>query len=74
METYVRLMKSKHLQAEGFLGYRHRAEEIVRIVKAERADFLVLGGHGHTGIKDWIYGETTNQVRHKVKIPVLVVQ
>ncbi|SFW59741.1 Nramp family divalent metal transporter [Chitinophaga sancti] len=74
METYVRLMKTKNLQAEGFLGYRHRAEEIVRIVKAEKADFLVLGGHGHTGIKDWIYGETTNQVRHKVKIPVLVVQ
>jgi len=74
METYVSLMKSKGLHAEGFLGYRHRAEEIVRIVKAEKADFLVLGGHGHTGIKDWIYGETTNQVRHKVKIPVLVVQ
>lgn len=74
MDTYVKLMKNKNLQAEGFLGYRHRAEEIVRIVKAEKADFLVLGGHGHTGIKDWIYGETTNQVRHKVKIPVLVVQ
>lgn len=74
MDTYVRLMKNKNLHAEGFLGYRHRAEEIVRIVKAEKADFLVLGGHGHTGIKDWIYGETTNQVRHKVKIPVLVVQ
>ncbi|WP_343674789.1 Nramp family divalent metal transporter [Chitinophaga sp.] len=74
METYVSLLKSKNLHAEGFLGYRHRAEEIVRIVKSEKADFLVLGGHGHTGIKDWIYGETTNQVRHKVKIPVLVVQ
>jgi manganese transport protein len=74
MDTYVKLMKNKNLHAEGFLGYRHRAEEIVRIVKAEKADFLVLGGHGHTGIKDWIYGETTNQVRHKVKIPVLVVQ
>lgn len=74
MDTYINLMKAKGLLAEGFLGYRHRAEEIVRIVKEEKADFLVLGGHGHTGIKDWIYGETTNQVRHKVKIPVLVVQ
>jgi manganese transport protein len=74
MEAYIKLMKAKGLLADGFLGYRHRAEEIVRIVKEEKADFLVLGGHGHTGIKDWIYGETTNQVRHKVKIPVLVVQ
>ncbi|MVT11517.1 Nramp family divalent metal transporter [Chitinophaga tropicalis] len=74
METYVTLLHSRNIRARGLLGYRHRAEEIVRIVKEEEADFLVLGGHGHTGIKDWIYGETTNQVRHKVRIPVLVVQ
>ena len=74
MQAYISLLHAKNIRAKGLLGYRHRAEEIVRIVKEERADFLVLGGHGHTGIKDWIYGETTNQVRHKVRIPVLVVQ
>ena len=42
-------------------------------MKEEQADLLVLGGHGHSGIKDWLYGETVNQVRHKVHIPVLVV-
>jgi len=46
----------------------------VRIVKEEKADFIVMGGHGHTGIKDWIYGETAHQVRHNVKVPVLLVQ
>jgi manganese transport protein len=74
MQAYISLLHAKNIRARGLLGYQHRAEEIVRIVKEERADFLVLGGHGHTGIKDWIYGETTNQVRHKVRIPVLVVQ
>jgi manganese transport protein len=74
LDAYIALLRSKNISAKGMLGYRHRAEEIVRIVKDQKADFLVLGGHGHTGIKDWIYGETTNQVRHKVKIPVLVVQ
>ncbi|TWW01409.1 Nramp family divalent metal transporter [Chitinophaga pinensis] len=74
MDAYISLLRARNLRAKGLLGYRHRAEEIVRIVKEEKADFLILGGHGHTGIKDWIYGETTNQVRHKVRIPVLVVQ
>lgn len=74
MQAYISLLHERNIRAKGLLGYRHRAEEIVRIVKEEKADFLVLGGHGHTGIKDWIYGETTNQVRHKVRIPVLVVQ
>ncbi|MBW8685149.1 Nramp family divalent metal transporter [Chitinophaga rhizophila] len=74
MDAYITLLRDRNIHAKGLLGYRHRAEEIVRIVKEEQADFLILGGHGHTGIKDWIYGETTNQVRHKVRIPVLVVQ
>lgn len=74
LDTYLSLLKSKNISARGILGYRHRAKEIVRIVKQEQADLLVLGGHGHTGIKDWIYGETVNNVRHYVHIPVLVVQ
>lgn len=74
LDTYLELLKSKNISAKGILGYRHRAKEIVRIVKQEKADLLILGGHGHTGIKDWIYGETVNNVRHYVHIPVLVVQ
>jgi manganese transport protein len=34
---------------------------------------LVIGAHGHSGIKDFFYGETINSVRHVLKIPVLVV-
>ncbi|SKA39775.1 manganese transport protein [Chitinophaga eiseniae] len=74
LDTYLALLNSRGIKARGMLGFRHRAKEIARIVNHEKADFLVLGGHGHKGIKDWIYGETANQVRHFVKIPVLVVQ
>jgi len=34
---------------------------------------LVVGAHGHTGIKDIIFGQTVNSVRHALKIPVLMV-
>lgn len=74
LDTYIRLLAQRGVKATGQLGYRHRAKEIARIVKAENADLLVLGGHGHSGLKDWLYGETVNYVRHKVHIPVLVVQ
>ncbi|NSL88183.1 Nramp family divalent metal transporter [Chitinophaga sp. Mgbs1] len=74
LDTYLALLRSRGIKAHGVLGFRHRAKEIARIAIDEKADFLVLGGHGHRGIKDWIYGETANQVRHFVKIPVLVVQ
>jgi manganese transport protein len=74
LDTYVTLLKSRNIKARGVLGFRRRAKEIARIVKEENADFLVLGAHGHKGFKDWLYGETANQVRHHVKIPVLLVQ
>jgi len=55
------------------LGFGKRSDEIVRIVKETNAEMLVMGAHGHKGVEDFIHGETVNSVRHRVKIPVLVV-
>lgn len=73
LDSYVLQLQSRGFTAEGFLGYKNRVKEIVRIVKGVNADMLVMGAHGHTGIKDFIYGETVNTVRHELKIPVLIV-
>ena len=73
MDNYVAVLKKKGFTAVGFLGYRNRAKEIVRLAKEMKADILVMGAHGHSGLKDFIYGETVNTVRHELKIPVLVV-
>jgi manganese transport protein len=73
MDFYIQSLKEKGLQAEGAIGFKNRAKEIVRLVKEQKADMLVVGAHGHTGLKDFIYGETINTVRHELKIPVLVV-
>ncbi len=73
LDSYVLQLQSRGFTAAGFLGYKNRAKEIVRIVKAGNADMLVMGAHGHTGIQDFIYGETVNTVRHELKIPVLIV-
>ena len=73
LDDYVSQLIAKGFTAEGKLGFKDRAKEIVRIVKESKADMLVIGAHGHTGIKDLIYGETTDAVRHELSIPVLVV-
>jgi manganese transport protein len=73
LDLFVNYLKEKGYEAEGILGFRKSAREIVRITKEEKADMLVLGSHGHTGLKDFVYGETVNTVRHELKIPVLVV-
>jgi manganese transport protein len=73
LQHYITQLNEKGFKAEGKLGFRDRTKEIVRIVKEEGADMLIIGAHGHTGLKDWIYGETIESVRHELKVPVLIV-
>lgn len=73
LNVYVAQLKEKGVQVEGYLGFNVRAKEIARITREQQADMLVIGAHGHSGIKDLLYGETVDAVRHEVKIPVLVV-
>ena len=73
LNNYVSQLIARGFIAEGRLGFKNRSKEIVRIVKEAKADMLVIGAHGHTGLKDLIYGETTDAVRHELSIPVLVV-
>jgi manganese transport protein len=56
-----------------YIGYRNRIKEIVRIVNDTNSQMLVVGAHRHTGIKDYLFGETIDVVRHQLKIPVLIV-
>lgn len=70
---YVQQLKDRGFVAEARIGFGNRAKEIVKMVNESNADMLVIGAHGHSGIKDLIYGETINTVRHELKIPVLVV-
>ncbi|MBK7374910.1 MAG: Nramp family divalent metal transporter [Ferruginibacter sp.] len=73
LDSYVMELQARGFTAEGFLGYKNRVKEIVRITKGVHADMLVMGAHGHSGFRDFVYGETVNAVRHELKIPVLIV-
>lgn len=73
MEGYVEELKEQGYNALGLLGFDGRVKEIVRLVKERQAEILIIGAHGHTGLKDVVYGETVEAVRHELKIPVLVV-
>ena len=55
------------------LGHGDPAREIARIVKEERADLLITGSHGHSGLSDVVFGATVSSVRHLVTCPILTV-
>lgn len=73
LQLYADQLNSLGFSVTTHLGYRNRVNEIVRIVKEANADMLIMGAHRHSGIKDLLYGETVDAVRHKLQIPVLIV-
>ncbi len=73
LNSYVQQLTDKGYQAEGRLGFGNTVDSIARIINESGVELLVIGAHGHKGIKDLIYGETINQLRHLVKPPVLIV-
>jgi manganese transport protein len=73
LDNYIEQLQAKGLHISGKLGFKNRAEEIVRLTAESSADILVMGSHGHKGLKDLIFGQTANTVRHQLKIPVFMV-
>jgi manganese transport protein len=52
---------------------RSPKDEIVRVARQLKPDLVVMGAHGHRGVKDLIFGNTINGVRHEIAAPVLAV-
>jgi manganese transport protein len=73
LNAYVKALQDNGYMVSDVLGYKNRVKEIVRIVQEVDAQLLVMGAHKHQGWKDYIFGETIESVRHKVQIPVLIV-
>jgi manganese transport protein len=74
LAQYAKTLGQNGYKVNFVLGYKNRVKEIVRIVNLTDAQLLVMGAHHHYGWKDYFFGETIESVRHKVKIPVLIVQ
>jgi manganese transport protein len=73
LDAFATQLTQVGYKVETVLGYKNRVREIVRIVQSTQADLLVMGAHRHRGLKDYVFGETIESVRHELSIPVLIV-
>jgi manganese transport protein len=49
-----------------------RAGQLVRHLRRYPVDLLVVGSHGHGLVRDLLYGQTVDKVRHGLDIPMLI--
>jgi len=62
------------LCVERFLVKGEPSEEIVRMARGERADLVVMGTHGRTGLGRLLMGSVAEWVMRRAPCPVLTVK
>ncbi len=74
LNVYQQSLQQKGYTVDIKLGFGKSARTISNIINQTDVDILVMGAHGHKGLKDFIFGSTVDKVRHQVKIPVLIIK
>jgi nucleotide-binding universal stress UspA family protein len=62
------------IDAEGVLAGGDPAAEICAAAEREQCDLIAMSTHGHGFVQDVFRGSVANEVRHRTRIPVLLVR
>lgn len=85
MKDYASNAAEKHLDdiaarlakdgvsAEKFIRFGRPHEEITRLAEEVKADLIIMGTHGRTGLAHWLVGSVAERVVRTSKCPVLTV-
>lgn len=74
LAEYDELLTGKGYRIKTKLGFGSPGKGIPKIVNEGNFDVLVMGTHGHSGVKDLVFGTTVGQVRHGISIPLVIVK
>ena len=68
-------LRADGIDVETFVSHSSSPKrEILRYAKNVNPDLLIMGAHGHGGLKDLVFGNTINPVRHNLSVPMLIVR
>ncbi len=74
LDDLVGRLTSMGISAKPILRFGIPADELIAVVRAERADLVVLRAHGHGFFADLLFGHTIERIRHALSVPVLAVR
>jgi nucleotide-binding universal stress UspA family protein len=74
LEQICAVLIADGLQAEAVLAAGDPSKEITAAAAREGCDLIAMSTHGHRFFKDMIYGSVANEVRHRSRVPVLLVR
>jgi manganese transport protein len=73
LDGVVEVLERKGYETRSILLYGpDRASKLIKQLKAEPVYLLVVGSHGHGLVRDLLFGQTVDKVRHGLDIPMLI--
>ncbi len=72
-DTAARLRTETGLTVTTRLALGSPPNQILKLVEMESCDLIAFASHGHRLVGDIIHGSTIETVRHKARVPILVV-
>ncbi len=73
VDAYADALRKLGYDVVTALGTGDPARELARLSNELDAELVILGGHGHRGLSDMIYGTTVEALRHRTRASVLVI-
>jgi len=73
LELYAKELSELGVESQYDLGFGEPADELAALVEQHRPDLIILGSHGHRGMGDIVHGTSVERLRHRVRVPVLVI-
>jgi len=75
LERIAQSLREQGIEVETWISHSSSPKkEIVRYALEIAPDLVIMGAHGHGGLKDLIFGTTINPVRHNLRVPMLIVR
>lgn len=75
LDKYKQVLKERGYKVSTRLNFGSPKKQIPLIInETANFDILILGAHGHSWFKDLVLGTTVDAVRHKIKIPLMIIK
>jgi nucleotide-binding universal stress UspA family protein len=74
LEKLCATFEADGYEADALLANGDPAAEIAAAAEREGCDLIAMSTHGHRFLADVVRGSVANEVRHRTKVPVLLVR
>jgi len=73
LEELAALMEKSGVTTDWRLGAGNPVSELAEMVNSLKADIVIVGGHGHSGVSDLIHGTVISNLRHQIQASMMIV-